>query len=66
MVYKPTLRNIKIIRKACIEAATLRDIIETTRQESKAKIKKLHELEKNLKATLSNTNDNKTKELKTN
>ena len=51
-------------KKSLYEAATLRDIIETTRQESKAKNKKLHELEKNLKATLSNTNDNKTKELK--
>lgn len=51
-------------KKSLYDASTLRDTLETIRQESKAKNKKLHELEKNLKATLSNTNDNKTKELK--
>lgn len=51
-------------KKSQYEASKLRDTIETTRQESKAKNKKLYELEKNLKAALSNTNDNKTKELK--
>lgn len=51
-------------KKSQYEASTLLNTLEAIRQESKAKNKKLHELEKNLKATLSNTNDNKTKELK--
>lgn len=51
-------------KKSQYEASILRDTLEDIRQESKAKNKKLHELEKNLKAALSNTNDTETKELK--
>lgn len=51
-------------KKSQYEASILHDTLEDIRQESKAKNKKLHELEKNLKAALSNTNDTETKELK--